>query len=273
MATVRRVTDEHGQPERAGRSSDSEQRQEATPALAGEPGPPGATANLSETMGQLARSLQGRHGDVEATLRIITAVAVGAIPGAEECTITYVTGRGTVEPRAATSDLPRELDEIQNELQEGPCLSSVWEEKTVRIEDMRTEERWPRFAARAVDRGVLSALSFQLFVDGDNLGALDCYARTPHAFSEESEDVGLVFASHAAVALSGARHEQNLHQAVSSRDLIGQAKGILMERYKITADQAFQLLAQASQNTNRKLLTIAEELTHTGSVPGQQLGA
>jgi hypothetical protein len=115
----------------------------------------------------------------------------------------------------------------------------VWEQRTVRIEDMRTEQRWPRFAAEAVRLGVLSSLSFQLFVEGDDLGALNLYARAPHAFGEESEDVGLVLAGHAAVALAGARREDHLRRAVDTRDLISQAEGILMERHEPTADQAF----------------------------------
>ena len=154
-------------------------------------------------MGQVARSLQQEHDDVDATLRTIAATAVDAVPGAEECTIGYVTGRRTVEPRGATGDLPRLVDEVQGRVQEGPCLDSVWEQRTVRIEDMRTEQRWPRFAAEAVRLGVLSSLSFQLFVEGDDLGALNLYARAPHAFGEEPEDVGLVLAAHAAVALAG----------------------------------------------------------------------
>ncbi len=226
-----------------------------------------ATGNLSEIMGQVARSFHERHGDVDATLHAITSTAVGAIPGAEEATITYVTGRRKVEPRAATSDLPRTVDEIQSRLQEGPCLDSMWEEKTVRIDDMRNEPRWPRYAAEAARVGVLSSVSFQLFVEGDNLGALNVYARRPHAFGEESEDVGLVFAAHAAVALSGAQNEDHLRRAVSSRDLIGQAKGILMERYKLTADQAFGVLTRISQASNRKIVDIAEELTPSGSLP------
>jgi hypothetical protein len=218
-------------------------------------------------MGQVARSLHERHGDVGATLQAITSTAVGAIPGAEESTIAYITGRRSVEPRAATSDLPRRIDEIQNRLQEGPCLDSIWEEKTVRVEDMRNEPRWPRYAAEAARLGVLSSVSFQLFVEGDNLGALNVYARRPHAFGEESEDVGLVFAAHAAVGLSGAQNEDHLRRAVFSRDLIGQAKGILMERYKLTADQAFGVLTRVSQETNRKIVDIAEELVHSGSLP------
>ncbi len=254
-------------PRRAERSRESEEDQRPAPASGDVSGAPGATDNLGEVMGQVARSLQQEHGDVEATLQTITATAVGAVPGAEECTISYVTGRRSIETRASTGDLPRQIDEMQDRIKEGPCLDSVWEQRTVRIDDMRDEPRWPRFAAEAVELGVLSSLSFQLFVQGDNLGALNLYAREPHAFGEESEDVGLVLSAHAAVALAGAQQEQHLRRAVDNRDLIGQAKGILMERYKLTADQAFQLLARASQQTNRKLVDIAEELTQTGAVP------
>ena len=258
---------DRGEPRRAGRSSGSTEEQRPAQASGDGEGGSGAAHDLGEVMGQVARSLQEEHGDVESTLQTLTATAVGIVPGAEECTVTYVTGRRRVEPRAATSDLPREVDEMQDRIQEGPCLHAVWDEQTVRVEDMRTETRWPRFTAEAVELGVLSSLSFQLFVQGDNLGALNLYARQPHAFGEESEDVGLVLAAHAAVALASAQNEQHLRRAVDNRDLIGQAKGILMERYRLTADQAFQALSRVSQQTNRKLVDIAEELTQTGAVP------
>jgi GAF domain-containing protein len=256
------------EPRRADRSAESTERQGPAPTSGDGRGVPGVPGDLGELMGQIARSLQEEHGDVEATLQTLTETAVGIVPGAEEGTITYVTGRRRVEPRAATADLPQQVDEMQDRVQEGPCLDAVWEQETVRVEDMRTEPRWPRFAAEAVALGVLSSLSLQLFVEGDNLGALNLYARQPHAFGEESEDVGLVLAAHAAVAVAGARTEQHLRRAVSSRDLIGQAKGILMERYRISADQAFQVLARVSQQTNRRLADVADELTRTRSVPG-----
>jgi hypothetical protein len=115
-------------------------------------------------------------------------------------------------------------------------------------------------------------LTFQLSVEGDYFGALNLFACTPHAFDEESEGVGAAFATHAAVTLAGARQQADLRTAVGSRDLIGQAKGILMERHKLTADQAFSVLARASQQTNRKLVDIALELSDTGVLaedPGQ----
>jgi hypothetical protein len=225
------------------------------------------TADLSEIMGRVARTLQQQQGDVAATLEAISAAAVANVPGADGCSISYIVARRRVEPRAWTGDRFRDIDQLQSRVQQGPCLDAVWKHRTVRIDDMTTDRRWPRFAPEAAKLGAASSLSFQLFVVGDNLGALNLYSGSPYAFCAESEDVGLVFASHAAVALIGARQQEHLRTAVRSRDLLGQAKGILMERYKLTADQAFDLLARVSQHTNRKMVDLARELTETGTMP------
>ena len=229
--------------------------------------------DIGEIMGQVARALQEEHGDVAATLGAITQSAVNAVPGTEECGISLVAGK-KVSSRAPVGELPRLLDELQERLGEGPCLDALMKHRTVRLDDIASEERWPRFCRQATEAGVGSMLSFQLFVTAGSLGALNLYARTAHAFDEESESVGLVFASHAAIALAGAENEQDLRTALTSRDLIGQAKGILMERFKITADQAFAVLVGASSRTNRKLTDIAEELSATGTLPhaGQRRG-
>ena len=112
-------------------------------------------------------------------------------------------------------------------------------------------------------------LAFQLFVEGDNLGALNLYSHKPNAFDDESEHVGLLFASHAAVAFAGARKQQTMTRALDTRDPIGMAKGILMERYTITPDQAFRVLVRGSQQSQRKLRDIAHELVHQGILDGQ----
>ncbi|WP_233488932.1 GAF and ANTAR domain-containing protein [Blastococcus sp. TF02-09] len=234
-----------------------------TPEPPAEPSEP-----LGELMSRVARQLQEEHGNIEATLQAITAAAVGAVPGAAECGISYVIGRRKVEPRAWTSELPKDVDGLQDELGEGPCLDTVWDEQVVRVDDVRTEQRWPRFSARAADLGAGSMMCFQLFVEGDNLGALNVYAREAGVLDEDSQEVGLMFAAHAAVALAGAEHEQNLHAGMRNRDVIGQAKGILMERHKLTADQAFGVLVRTSSLTNRKLHDLAEEFTSTGQLPG-----
>jgi GAF domain-containing protein len=226
------------------------------------------TESLGDVMSRVARKLQTEHGDVEATLQAITTSATTTVPNAEECGISYVIGRSTIDSRAATSDLPKSVDSLQERLKQGPCLDAVWEQKVVRVDDVAADERWPEFAQEASRLGVGSLLCFQLFVDGDQLGAMNMYARTPGAFDDECQDIGQMLAAHAAVALAGAEHEENLRAGMSNRDVIGQAKGILMERHRLTADQAFGVLGRVSQELNRKLVDIARELTDTGAVPG-----
>jgi GAF domain-containing protein len=228
----------------------------------------GSWQDLGEAMSRVARQLQEEHGDVEGTLRAITALAVGVVPHADECGISYVIGRSKVEPRAWTGDLPRDVDALQERLGEGPCLDAVWRQGVVRVDDVGADDRWPRFTRQARGLGVGSMMCFQLFVQGDQLGALNVYSRRVGAFDDDSRDLGRMVAAHAAVAIAGARNEANLRRGMSSRDVIGQAKGILMERHRLTADQAFAVLARVSTELGRKLVDVALQLTDTGAVPG-----
>jgi GAF domain-containing protein len=222
---------------------------------------------LAEGFGGLARSLE-EHDDPDVMLAEIIAAAVAMVPGADEGSVSVVTGRRHIGSQAPTGDLPVQVDALQEQTQQGPCLDSAYEHQTVRVADMASEERWPQFARRASEAGAASMLSLQLYVEGDNLGALNLYSRVPNAFDDESEQVGLLFASHAAVAYAGVRKEAQLAKAVASRDLIGQAKGILMERYKVSPERAFLMLTRISQASNRKLHDVAAELVHHGNVPG-----
>ncbi len=218
---------------------------------------------LAVQLRDLSLELQEQE-DVESTLALILSAAVDTVPGVQHASISSVVGRREVQTLAATGDLPRAVDQAQYETGQGPCLDTLYEQATVRLPDTATEDRWPDFAARAHELGVRSMLSVQLYVRGSDLGALNLHAATPEAFSDESEHVGLLFASHAAIALAGAQSESQLRQALDTRDLIGQAKGVLMERYKINHGQAFQLLVRVSQHNNRKLRDVAQDLTTTG---------
>jgi len=224
--------------------------------------------DLAEQLSRLAKALQ-KDRDLGATLETVVGAALELIPGAAAGSISVVEQRRNLRSEAPSSDLPVRFDRMQGELDEGPCLDSVWEEKTVRVNDFGQEsERWPRLAPAAVAAGVRSMLCFQLFVEGDNLGALNIIGSEPDAFDQESEDIGLLIAAHASVAFADAKQISQLQQAIDTRDLIGQAKGILMERYRITSQQAFLVLATASRNTNRKLRDVAGHLASTGELPG-----
>ena len=221
---------------------------------------------LAVQFSELARALQ-QSDDPHRTLEGIVQAAVQLIPGADEASISAVLGRQRVTSEAPSGELARAVDALQDELGQGPCLDAAYEHETVRVADMATDTRWPTFTKRALQAGAAGMLSFQLYVEGDNLGALNLYARTAGAFDDESEHVGLLFASHAAIAYAAVRQQAGLARSVATRQLIGQAQGILMERHKITADQAFALLVQASQHRNTKLRDIADALVNTGALP------
>jgi GAF domain-containing protein len=137
------------------------------------------------------------------------------------------------------------------------------------VDNLEDEQRWPKYRARALELGIRSSMSFQLFTDGRNLGALNLYSQQPHAFDEDAEQIGLLFAAHAAIALRGEQRETELQKAVRSRDTIGVAKGILMERYKVTDDQAFGMLVRISQHEHIKLLDVAAFLARSGQEPSE----
>ena len=220
--------------------------------------------DLAQTLADLARRLQ-RQTDPQSVMHIIVSAVPGTIPGAEEATISLVQNRQRVQSAAFTSEHARRLDELQQETRQGPCLDAMYQRQTVRVDDLATDPRWPELARRATEElGVASMLSIQLFVHANDLGSLNLLARRPNAFTDESERIALLFASHAAIAVADAQDLEHIAKALTSRDVIGQAKGILMERYKITAPMAFGLLATTSQETNRKLYDVAETLTQTG---------
>ncbi len=228
--------------------------------------------DLATKLSDLARTLQSET-NVDETLQAIADAAVGTVPGAQYAALSVVERRRRVRTQAGTAELVFQVDRAQYETGEGPCLDAVYEQQIVSLPDMSSEDRWPQFTRRAAELGVGSMLSFQLFVQQDNLGALNLYSADKHAFDDgDAEHVGLLFAAHAAVAMSGAQREEHLTKAMAARDVIGQAKGILMERHKLTADQAFSVLARASQHTNLKLIDVARSLAETGALtePGSQ---
>ena len=243
-------------------------RQNQTSPTAGQPsihhtGANSSADDLAQRLTVLARDLQ-RFTTAQQVLDHIVHAVVDMVPGAQDATITVAQQRRTARSAAASSDRARLFDVLQSQTRQGPCLDALFEQQTLRVDDLTVDPRWPDLAARVGELGARSMVCFQLFVTGDTLGSLNVLATEPAAFSDESERIGLLFASHAAIALADAQELGHVKEALVNRDLIGQAKGILMERFKITADQAFVLLTTASQQTNRKLTVVAADLTDTG---------
>jgi transcriptional regulator with GAF, ATPase, and Fis domain len=223
---------------------------------------------LAVALANMARELLSQ-GSVRETLDRVITLAVELVDGCESAGI-LVVRHGQVETVTATDDLVRAADRLQSELTEGPCFDATRNKHEVyRIADMTdADERWPGFAPRARALGIGSMMGFLLYTEGqDNLGALDLYSSKPGAFGRHHEQVGWLLASHAAVAWSSARHNEHLHAAIDTRQVIGEATGILMARYELTEIEAFGRLVQASQNTNTKLRDLARTITDTGSLP------
>ncbi|MDD7965365.1 GAF and ANTAR domain-containing protein [Actinomycetospora lemnae] len=218
--------------------------------------------DMAGTLEQAARDLldRGEEG-VEHTLRLVVRGAIQTVPHVEEAGISLVEDGRRVESYVPSSDIVQQIDELQNDLGEGPCLDSIWHEQRTVVDDMaEADHRWPRYARAARELGIGSLMSFQLFAERGSAGALNLYASQPHVFDESTADAGRLFAAQAALVLHGAQRIQGLHTALASRDVIGQAKGILMERFGVGQAQAFSMLVESSQNTNMKLAKVAEWL-------------
>jgi hypothetical protein len=228
-------------------------------------GTSGGNDRLAVRLGDFARTAQQQRDPHETLVEIVRA-AVELVPGCDEGSISVVRGRRRVTSEAASGDLPRVLDALQEALGEGPSLDSAYEHLTVRVPDMAAGARWPRFSAAAVAAGAHAMLSIQLFVAGDDLGALNLVSRRAGAFDDESEHVGLVFAAHAGVAYAAAHQHAALSLTVQTRQVIGQAQGILMERHRLAPEQAFSMLVRISQHRNEKLRDVAQRLVDSGQL-------
>ncbi|OBK14187.1 GAF and ANTAR domain-containing protein [Mycobacterium asiaticum] len=214
---------------------------------------------LHNRIAGLARELHDRPGaDSQDVIDRLVFAATQTIPGAQYSGLTVISRHGEVQTQASTHRWPVYLDEIQQRYGEGPCLSAASEHHTVRVDNLATEKRWPKYQQTALEETpIRSILSFELFTSNHTLGALNIYAEAPRAFDREAGEIGVVFATHAALAWDSVRREHNFRSALASRDLIGQAKGILMQRFDVDAVQAFDLLKRLSQESNTPLVEIA----------------
>ncbi len=215
------------------------------------------------------RKLASRQG-VDETLQLVVDLSIELIAGCDLADVMLVHPSGATTP-VATDPLAVALDRAQVEAGEGPCLYvALDDDAVVRADDLETDVRWPGFGPKAVALGVRSALSYRLYLGedrSDRIGALNLYGHAPAAFDGRAVGLGEVLAAQCATVLTSAIEIEGLRTALSSRDTIGQAKGILMERYHVDGAAAFDLLRTTSQERNLKLNLVAEQLIEQRRLP------
>ena len=218
----------------------------------------------SEMFSQMAVALQSER-EPEATVGLIVGYARSAVR-CDEVGVT-VSRRSKIETAAATSDLVRRADQIQQSLRQGPSLHGGEGPAYLLVHDTLTDDRWPAWAKRVAPLGLRSVLSVPLQTTERSFGALNLYSRTPGSFTTSDVAVAMTFARHASVALASSHEIFNLQIAVDSRKLMGLAQGILMERFGIGSERAFDVLRRYSQTRNVKLSVIAQQVVDERRLP------
>jgi GAF domain-containing protein len=229
--------------------------------------------NLIDLHEDLAR-VAATGGALEEVLLEITRIARKAIPAVDAASITLIRGEKAITA-AFDGQMAMDADEMQYERGYGPCLEAGLAGQVMAIDDMASEQRWPDYCRAVARYGIGSSLSMPLPFQTSSIGALNSYADRPHAFGEEDRVLAEEVAAWIALAVGHADADaqssdelSNMKVAMKTRAVIEQAKGILVERFKITEDMAFTVLSRASQNTNVKLYDVASELVMTGVLNG-----
>ena len=226
------------------------------------------TAELSRLLADAARELEGEGGDPRGTMQRAVNLGVQLVRGAHEAGITVARRGGRIATPAATDELVVRVEALQQEHQQGPCLDALRKQEVVRSGDISRDERWPEWGPRvAGETPIRSMLCLRLFTNDDVVGGLNLYSYTVDAFDEEDVEDGMLLAAQASVAIAAAREIEQLQFAVDGRTVIGQAQGILMERFGIDSSQAFAVLARVSQARNVKVRQVAEQLVLTRQLP------
>jgi len=235
-------------------------------------------ASMAGEFTALATSISG-NGSLEPNqlLHRLLAAAAALMPGSDHASITLITGHGRPHTGAASDELPAQVDALQYETGEGPCLQAAATNDVVLANDLATTAEWPAFARRAVaEAGVRGMLCYRLFLTEDNRGALNFYAMRPDAFDQSSVAIGAIFAAYTSMVQLAALHSDksvHLSRAVESNREIGVAMGILMANKHLTQNEAFTQLRGASQDLHRKLREVAADVIYTGALPDHRAPA
>lgn len=215
---------------------------------------------------QMAQALAAAP-DEDARLEIAVQSAIALVSRCDHAGVTINEGGGLVT-RVGSDDLVRRANTMQSELGEGPCLDVRREQNTLVSPNLAMEQRWPRWAPKVhAELGVDSMMSLLVYSDARSFGALSLYAEQGHRFDADDVAVGQALAGQLSVVMAAEREIDQLGLALHNRTIIGQAQGVLMERFEMNADQAFDYLRRVSSHTNRKLAAVAAEIARTRKLP------
>ena len=218
-----------------------------------------ASSDLAQSIAEAARTLH-QPRTLDQTLQTIVEVACNSVPGFDHVGIATMHEQGKVETRAFIGDLVLPLDKIQYGLREGPCSAALQGPDGVAVSILHTEKRWPRYVPKARAAGVRSQMAVKLHLDEGTLGGINFYSTISDEVSPDAQTLARLFATHASAALGHAHERETLTVALQTRKVIGQAIGMLMERYDINEDRAFAFLVRASNHNNIKLRAVAQAL-------------
>ncbi len=175
--------------------------------------------------------------------------------------------KGTIETVVSSAPVVVEADGQQYRLREGPGIDPAMPSRTIMSADLAIDSRWPRWGPVAVDLGLVSVLSAELRAAGQRIGVMNFYGDRTRRFTEQDAHVASLFANHAAAALAAVSLRENLQNALDTRTVVGQAQGVLMERFDVDADRAFSILRRYSQDSNVKLTAVATALLSSRELP------
>ena len=226
------------------------------------------TSELTRLLADAARELEGEGGDPSGTMQRAVNLGVQLVRGAHEAGITVARKNGRIETPAATDELVVQVEALQEAHQEGPCLDALRRQEVVRSGDIGRDERWPAWGPKiASETPIRSMLCLRLFTHEDVVGGLNLYSYEVDAFDDEDVEDAVLLAAQASVAIAASQEIAQLRVGMDGRTVIGQAQGILMERFGIDPTQAFAVLARVSQARNLKVRDVAEQLVVTRALP------
>ncbi|MEA2484622.1 MAG: hypothetical protein QOC55_2569 [Thermoleophilaceae bacterium] len=215
-------------------------------------------STIQSTLAGLVSALVHGAG-IDEMLSKLTSASVALVSGADFANVSLIKN-GSVHSIAATSELAALLDGAQQAAGQGPCLDAVNSQRPIRCVDLVADVRWPRFAGAATNAGVRTVLSCPMDMPGTIGATLSLFGSQPGVLREGSESTAAMLAHHAAIALFTAEHERQFKAALATRDVIGQAKGMIMERFGVHSDRAFAMLKKMSQQSNTPVRQLASGL-------------